>query len=393
MDKKHVYDSIREYSSLLKKYFDGQLSTDERKQLAHWLWKDRENRELLRRLRFSKSIKAYYQVYHTIDPEEEYRQLVIRYPQLHDRKMYWVFFRRSIAAAVFLLVSLATWFLFRTTTPELETPLATDEGYVAILTTSGGEVFRLGEQGTNLEELQREGLQFADSVNELTCTTIEETDTMAYHQLEIPRGGEYKLTLADGTKVWLNSESLIRFPLRFGQQHREIEIRGEVYLEVKKDASRPFRVIAGEGKVEVLGTSFGMNVYPEEYTWKTTLVEGSVKVSVHGQKLLLKPGKMAYLQDGKLRETTADTEKELAWTRGIFVFEHDVLEEVVKKLERWYNVEFRFENEKLKQYVFTGQVSRDRGIDQILDLIEKMDVLSFEKKADYFFIKEKVGDY
>ena len=392
MDKEDLYDSIGEYSALLKKYFDGRLSAEERRRLARWLWSDRKNRFLLDRLRSASRLKSYYHTFQSIDPEEEYKQLTARCSGTQGRGTHFILYRRWVAAVVLVVVGTATWFLLRTTDTKGFQQSLTDGKYMAVLKTSDGGVFRLGELNGQQPDLQQKGLQLRDSMKELICAATAKSDSLIYHRLEIPPGGEYKLILADGTKVWLNSQSMIRFPLSFGKQCREIEISGEVYLEVHKESNRPFRIKAGAGKVEVLGTSFGMNVYPDEQTWTTTLVEGSIRVDIGNQDLILKPGEMAYVEDGRLNQKEVDTDKELAWTRGEFVFEHDALEDVVKKLSRWYAVEFRFAQEELKQYVFTGQVSRDMGVDQILDLIERMNVVSFEKKGNYFFIKEKAGD-
>lgn len=389
MENKDTY--IEVYASLLKKYFDGALSQEERKQLAAWLRADRKNRILLRQLRSARNLKTYFTHYQSIDPEREYALLQSRYKAEDGRKIRR-FYGRQIAAAVVLLLSgLISWYLLSTDKPVLTENHLAEEKSGVILKTFNGGIFHLKEGIGNQTGLQQAGILVNDSLQELICQDV--SDTLHYHELKVPRGGEYKLILSDGTRVWLNSESGIRFPGAFGHQNREIEIYGEVYLEVKRDEARSFRVKAGEGKIEVLGTSFGMNVYPQEQVWTTTLVEGSVKVYFGKSNLILSPGKKAFVTDGRLEEITVDTEKELAWLRGIFVFEHDHLGDVVKKLERWYSVTFRFENEKIKEYVFTGQVSRDTGVEQILDLMERMNVVSFEQREGYILIKEKAGEF
>lgn len=393
----HMDDSnqqIRHYSLLLKKRFDGILASDERRELARWLWEERQNRELYRHTKSAYSLKSYYEAWEKIDPAKEYKLLTARCPELRERRWRLAGTLRWAAAVLVLLLGGTLWFHYGNIGKISDvTVLPQDDKVIAVLKTSEGTVFRLKGDNTAVGAEQVAGLQIRDSLKELICEQIPVTDSLAMHELAIPRGGEYKLILSDGTKVWLNSESAIRFPAVFAGNHREITLYGEAYLEVSHDAARPFRVKAGEGVIEVLGTSFGMYVYPEEHRWSTMLVNGSVKVRYGQNSLLLEPGKEAVVQDGKLIKQVCDTDKELAWVKGLFIFEHDRLEEVVKKLSRWYDVEFGFEDKKLKDYVFTGRVSRDLGVDNILDMMERMNVVSFEKTNGYVLIKEKAGKF
>lgn len=382
------------YSRLLEKHFDGKLSLSERRELAQWLWRDRRNRLLYMKIKSGSSLKTYYDLWKKIDPEQEYELLAERCPGLQRKKVKLFVRLRWVAAVLVLVLGTAVWYKYGNVrkTSELEV-LPCDEKVIAVLKTSSGEIFRLNGNNVRVRQEQVGGLQIRDSLKELVCGQIPLTDSSAMHELVIPRGGEYKLVLADGTMVWLNSESEIHFPAVFGATEREITLWGEAYLEVMPDAKRPFRVKAGEGIIEVLGTSFGLRIYPDEQQWSTVLVNGSVKVKYGPNSLLLEPGKEAFLKNGKLVKQECEPDKELAWVRGLFIFEHDRLEKVAKELSRWYNVEFRFENEKLKEYVFTGQVSRDIGVDSILDLMERMNVVKFEKTDDYVLIKEKAGNY
>lgn len=393
MEKDELNDSIGLYSTLLQKYFESKLSLDERHQLAQWLWSDRKNRLLFEKLRSEKILKKYYQSYQAINPDEEYRLLLARYPKLTSPRvpsLYWV---RWIAAVFLIMLGSGSAFLFFRSSSSDSESLPSEKSTMAIvLRTADGKIFHLDEQN-DWSALEQKGLQVRDSLKQLVCSDLPVTDSISLHQLDIPRGGEYKMVLSDGTKVWLNSESGIQFPVAFGNNSREITVYGEVYLEVARDEERPFQVVAGAGKVEVLGTKFGISVYPSDQIWETTLVQGSVRVNYGQQTMVLSPGRQAFVVQDKLKEQIVDTDKELAWTRGEFVFEHDRLEEVVKRLSRWYDVEFRFGNDDLKTYVFTGQVSRDNGIDHILDLMERMNVVRFEKKDGYILIKEKAGEY
>lgn len=394
MHTENLNHQIEYYSSLLRKYFDGSLSGAERSELAQWLRKDRRNRLLYRRIKSAHSLKAYYDIRNSIDPEKEYKLLVERYPEIREKRLMFSGYLRWVAALLLLALGTTTWYKYGNIrqVSEVKT-MVQEEKVIAVLKTSDGEIVRLHGNNALAGQEPIAGMQIRDSLKELICEQIPLTDSFAMHTLVIPRGGEYKLILADGTKVWLNSESEIRFPGVFKENKREITLIGEAYLEVTHDAKRPFRVEAGGGIIEVLGTSFGISIYPEEQKWTTVLVNGSVKVKYGQNSLLLKPGREAFLKNGKLFEQQCDTDKELAWVNGLFIFEHDRLEEVVKKLSRWYNIEFRFDNERLRDYVFTGQVSRDKGIGRILDLIGRMNVVTFEKKGNYILIKEKAREF
>lgn len=389
-----IYEQVEHYSSLLKKYFEGVLSMPERRELAEWLRENRENRTLFRQVKSQHSLKDYYDLRQKIDPAKEYELLTKRCPAIRENKPLRHLIWRWAAAVIALLIGTTIWYEYRNITklPAREVQLR-KEKVVAVLTTSRGDIFQLDGRGSEVSSGQTAGLQIRDSLKELICAQIPSTDSCCMHELIIPRGGEYKLILSDGTKVWLNSESEIRFPGVFNKTEREITLCGEAYLEVSKDQKRPFRVNAGGGTVEVLGTSFMMSIYPDEQKWSTVLVSGRVKVRYGQNNLLLQPGKEAFLKNGKLEQQDCNTEKELAWVKGLFIFKHDRLEDVVKKLSRWYNVEFRFENEKLKDYIFTGQVSRDVGVDNILGLMERMNVVNFENTGAYVLIKEKAGKY
>lgn len=393
MNCKDVHDEIDRYGALLRKYLDGELTGDERRQLGEWLWADRSNRELLKRLRSVDSLRERYEMRQQVDAGHEFRLLLQRYPRLKRRKISRLW-RYAVAVSVLLAVAGGNVWLNKMRVPgkEIMVPVAPGKAH-ALLTTADGKVMSIGlDEGVKGVS----GFRVQDSVKRLICEKSGTRHvTIRYHRLDVPRGGEFNVLLADGTRVRLNSESYIRFPESFGDSVRSVEVGGEVYLEVARDAARPFIVDAGKMKTRVLGTRFGVRVYPGEDEWTTTLAEGSVRVDLERCSLILKPGQQARARGGQLEKLEVDVDKELAWVRGLFVFEHDRLIRVTERLSRWYDVVFRFDDASLKSYQFTGTVSRDMGIDKILDLIERMNVVKFEKKDSYIVIKtnDKVRKY
>jgi ferric-dicitrate binding protein FerR (iron transport regulator) len=183
--------------------------------------------------------------------------------------------------------------------------------------------------------------------------------------MSTPRGGQYQLQLPDGSKVWLNAESSITYPVHFADNERKVSITGEAYFEVAKDKTRPFRVLATDTYIEVLGTHFNVNAYQDEGPVRTTLLEGSVKIN----NSLMKPGE-AYA-DGKVFPT--DVQQAVAWKNGVFNFNDQNLSQIMLQLARWYDIEVVFpDGVPKKQY--GGEIGRDLSLSQVLKGLENSGV-------------------
>ena len=213
-----------------------------------------------------------------------------------------------------------------------------------------------------------------DTSGTLVCN-VEKTETteVSYQTVIVPRGGEYNLVLSDGTRVRLNADSELRFPSPFTGDERKVYLKGEGYFEVQRDTAAPFRVVANDEIVEVLGTKFNISAYPESDKSFTTLVSGSVKVgSCLGDKsVILKPDEQAILSHGEVLVKKVNAGDYVSWVNGRFYFENMSLEEILVQLERWYDLQVFWTSEELKFYEFTGAVWRDNTIRQTLDMIEK----------------------
>lgn len=210
-----------------------------------------------------------------------------------------------------------------------------------------------------------------------------ENTEMAYNVIVVPRSGEYRLVLADGSVVWLNSDSELKYPVVFSGNQRKVYLKGEAYFEVAKDKTKPFSVEVGDMEVQVLGTCFNINAYRVDGTIQTTLVSGKVKVSDRHstRSVILKPDEQAELQNGQIITKEVDAAVYTAWRDGRFYFESEPLEEIAAQLERWYDIHFFFTRESLKQEEFTGVIRRDYTADQILEIITKTTNVKFEIKG------------
>lgn len=187
-----------------------------------------------------------------------------------------------------------------------------------------------------------------------------------------PRGGQYQLVLSDGTKVWLNSASSLKYPVTFTATKREVELSGEAYFEVAHNQRKPFLVISNGQTVQVLGTHFNINAYQDEQATKTTLLEGSVKVLTNGVSSKIKPGEQVQQKNGKLFVSEVDIEEAIAWKNGFFYFKDDNIKTIMRQLARWYDVEIKYEGQ-IPEREFSGQMNKN------IDASQLMHILSIEK--------------
>jgi ferric-dicitrate binding protein FerR (iron transport regulator) len=194
-------------------------------------------------------------------------------------------------------------------------------------------------------------------------------EEISYNVLTTPVGGQYHITLSDGTAVWLNASSSIKYPSQFIGGERKVEITGEAYFEVAHNASVPFRVLAGKQLVEDIGTAFNINSYDNEPSLKTTLVEGKARVTNDAESFVLDPGQQTQLSDGqKLRlVSNVNVEEVIAWKNGLFKFNNASLPEVMRQIARWYNVKVQYEG-KIENRKFNGEIARKTSLTEVLEI-------------------------
>lgn len=190
-----------------------------------------------------------------------------------------------------------------------------------------------------------------------------------YNTMSTPRGRQFRITMPDGTQVWLNSASSIRYPTTFTGKERKVEITGEVYFEVAQDAAKPFMVHANKTTIEVLGTHFNVNAYSNEESQLTTLLEGAVKV----MNVVLKPGQQAQIKDGVKVVNDVDVDKVIAWKNGAFNFDGMSVEVAMRQLERWYDIEVIYEN-GVPDIHFFGKISRNIPLNSLLKILSRADL-------------------
>ena len=319
--------------------------------------------------------------------EEEFLHLE---KSIYDQKSRRMTLRWSIAASIILLVGL---FVGRTINgvrdmheeQELAKNVMQPGTSKAILMMADGKEVVL-EQGQNLNILLNERVRVATSSQGIV---YEERGkgmvTEEYNKLTTPIGGEYSLVLSDGTKVFLNADSELKYPVEFSDGKRIVDLKGEAYFEVHKDSLRPFIVRINGAEVTVLGTSFNVNTYGDDGQIYTTLVNGSVRVSSmkNKQEEILKPGMQSVMnvQSGLLTVRKVDVEPYVAWREGRFVFRAMTLDLIMRQLQRWYDFEVFYQNSELKDYEFRGVIKRDMDLDKVLSVIKATTNVDFEVKG------------
>ena len=357
---------------ILKEKMD-ELSKSEKEELTSWLQVSPKNEKIYVRLQeksFSEDIARYQQI-STARGLDNYRR---RYNmQKNSRllgKWYWA------AAVVAFVIGISTLFFYQEAPPTVAQATISPGSSKAMLILNNGEIISLSEKNKT-EIVATEELSIRNEGSQLRYTVSENTKNEQannYNELIVPKGGEFTLTLSDGTKVWLNSQSKIKYPVIFNDITREVYLEGEAYFEVTKDTQLPFHVNVKNGvSIEVLGTSFNVRSYMDENTIETVLEKGSVRMSQGKDAVILIPGnKAVYLPNEPIRLTTVNTELYTAWRHGQYIFMNESVENILKQLSRWYDIEVFYSNEAAKSVVFSGDV---RKYDNINTLLEAMEIL------------------
>ena len=369
---------------LIYRKIEGKLSAVEEERFETWLKEGREHREYYERMRrmYQQENIQEIAIGKIQDAWEMFEKRVQGRLRV-KRKRYWMW-GVSVAASVVVVFCLIIYYHLDT---EQKVNIAVQNivpgQYNAILEMADGATYHLGGQQGSLQEKTGRQIKIDTSlVSYLPVGDKQETPKeVVYNKLSIPRGGEYRIELEDGTKIWMNSESRLRYPVAFFNDTREVYLEGEAYFEVQRDVNRPFIVHSGEQKVTVLGTSFGISCYASEVNDYTTLVSGKVKVDFKRgkQSFVLEPGKqVAYdKKSGIATERKVDVAEFVAWKNGKYVFKQKCLEDILSTLSRWYDFEVFYQNEDVKEILFSGELRRFDDFNYLLRLIERTSDVKF----------------
>ena len=389
-------------AQLLAKQLAGELSDAEIKQLTLFE-KEEDKNEILSSVREKGIDFGRLERYQTFNLEEARKKVdwKIQFRQKNKKINFAKILR--YAAILALPLALAVYMLYLT---DVTQPDGLGQATIEIkpgetkaqLYLSDGRIVDLEKQQKDLIRETDGSVIEKDSLglNYQTNTLDIEPERIAENVVVTPVGGEYQLTLSDGTKVWMNAKSEIRYPVRFIGNTRKVKISGEVYFKVAKDARKPFIVDVNDVEVKVLGTQFNIMAYPDERSIQTTLVEGAVslkakELSGKTTSVGLSPGRQAdYDRFSKSVETKeVDVDRFIAWKNGKFVFEKESLNDIMRKLERWYDIKVFFQSNELKNMRFSARIDRYGNINDILEKMQQTTNINFDIKNNIIQIKKK----
>jgi transmembrane sensor len=252
----------------------------------------------------------------------------------------------------------------------------------ALLTMSNGRTLDLDSNSQSVMQLQNGASLTRNKAGEWsyhdqkTADLAKDNTALSYNTLSAPKGGQFSFLLEDGTRVWLNAASILRFPVKFAPGGREVALTGEAYFEVTHNTHAPFLVNAGNTRINVLGTRFNVNAYADEPAVRTTLLEGAVRVVGNQADILLHPGEQSSFSPNGTATTAKDpelVEAAVAWKEGYFSFGEEDIQTVMRQISRWYNVDVKYDGAMTKA-TFGGELGRDLTLLQVLKLLEKSGV-------------------
>ena len=377
-------------SKLLLAHKTQNISAQETEELLAWRQEKTENEELFQKISQADGFEQFRQQYEEYDFTPKFLLLEQKIKQEKRKRII----KRLSYAAILLPFIFAIWeiiqFQNQGTTPTEYSSIAPGSSR-AILTIGKDKTIYI-ERDSNINIHKIDSNVFIQHNTLQYKKTAQATDN-EIHKLNIPRGGEFFVCLSDGTKVWLNSESELKYASEFVGEERRVYLTGEAYFEVAFDSLKPFIVMTGGMEVQVLGTKFNIKAYTDDQAIFTTLVSGSVQIkereSAHAA--LLRPDEQCIYttHDGRMRIHTVDPQVSLGWIHGRVVFEKETLEEILKQLGRWYDVKIFFRDPQVAGYRFTGNVGRFDQISTLLRMIEKAYDISFTISDDTVIVSKK----
>ena len=366
---------------LIYKFLSNTISDSEKEELRNWL-KDKKNHET-----FKNYVKDDYiltTLFNNLNVDEAYNKV---WNKANGSKIYKLrpWYKSNLlkyAAVLLLFISVGyVYFTKNNTSVDISTPIIVNNNIEpikskAVLTLQDGSTVVLGK-GQNYTANN------VEAHDEELVYSPESKQTIDYNFLTVPRGGEFHVTLSDGTQVWLNSASQIKYPNSFIEgQVREVElVYGEAYFDVSHSTEHKgasFKVLSAGQEVEVLGTEFNVKAYSDETYVYTTLVEGSIALTVNGQTQILKPDEMATHNtiNSTFTVKTVDVFDEVSWRNNVFSFKSKSLKEIMKVLSRWYDMDVEFQDKSIENTKFIGVLDKNQDIEEIVENIKNLGFIS-----------------
>jgi len=372
-----------ESKELLKRYNEGNASTEEIRVVEHWFVQQSAIGQKEPRDVDYMAIKQ--QMWHHIaagvSPVKKTHRLFSR-------------FNIAAAAAILIVALVSIWVYLdhkNIATPQIVANDIKPGKNKAVLTLADGRKINLTDAGNDTVANEAGVLITKNTEGQLVYQVVGNTskqETLQYNTIEAPSGGKWQVILPDGSKVFLNALSSLKYPLGFSKKERKVELNGEAYFEVFHDEKSPFKVLAKGQTVEVLGTHFNISAYADDKLVKTTLLTGSVKIAAGNNALILKPGEQSQVKSGHISLVEkVDLEDVMAWKNGYFKFDEN-LESIMVKVSRWYDVDIRYEIQPDPEFKYKGEISRDKNLSELLNMLEFTGNVHFKIEGRRVIIKK-----
>jgi len=385
-----------EIADLIIKTINGTINDGETEELDKWLSESPENITVYNKAIDTKSQLNKLEVYQLFEKEKAWSAIeeelfTTKTIRFGSRRM--LLYAAAILIPVLITTSIALLYFGNKSQPTLASidSVIRPGSQKAVLILSDGGTVEL-DQEEILDDLKQGDVQIKNENNSLIYsdeTGKRKKQPLIFNELKTPKGGGYNLNLADGTKVWLNAGSSLKFPASFSDSTRHVYLEGEAYFEVSHNG-KPFIVSSGSMDVRVLGTSFNVLAYPDEQELVTTLIEGKVKIQLSQEgepassSRILSPDDQATINRDESRITVSqvNTSQYTSWIDGKFEFNNEDLDIVMKRLARWYDFEYEFKNIQAKEFHFSARINNTESISTILEMLEMTTDVKFELKEN-----------
>ena len=391
--EKNIFQLARIIAASLK----GNANDEEQRTLREWLSVSTRNKKIYDEFKDGKRLEQKIVESQQINWKNDYQHFITKRQRTRKNRRMKTIIRYAailtlpiVAAGIFLLQKND-----RQTIVSISEVIKPGE-HKAVLITGGGERITLSD--STLSPIQEQNGMIVNVTNNKVSYILPEDSLCTqgspiFNTLQIPRGGEYFLTLADGTEVWLNAETEIRYPVQFTGDKRVVYLDGEAYFTVAPDKNKPFTVVSTHASVSVLGTQFNFRAYPDERDVQTTLDSGSVimQSEKYKQQIKLVPGEQGVLEknSAKLMKQEVNTYLYTAWKDGRFAFRDARLEDLFNILARWYDLSVFYQSPEAKDIRFTGDLNKTDDFKSILKIIEQNERVIFTVNQRTVFIQAK----
>ncbi len=396
------YTDNKRINKLLKNI----IELDKQNELEQWLSADEKNRELFDCIK-SSNISDVIDKYNEVDSEGLLNKFYSIYGDMQftetreaKSRTRLLHYRVIASLAAVLVAVVAILYYQGETNTKVPHEIAFGDSKVTLILSSGEQMSLHDSAPVEINDIEgvdivkvQDGISYSRKGGQ-EFKSIKQQEAIS-NTLKTGVGGSYKLTLSDGSEVWLNSNSSLHYPVTFSNNQRVVHLVGEAFFDVKRDEKRPFIVkTSNELEIKVLGTSFNVNAYSEKKDVSTVLVDGKVALNHNNNTTVLEPGKLGLFsaESGKVEVRSVDTNIYTSWKEGEFVFENETIETIINRLRLWYEFNVKYENERIKEARFSGSIKRRDDISLFMEVIELSGGVKFELDGNIVIVKEQANN-